>query len=129
MMLSKKLLIAILLPTILLALTGCGQCISLISYVDKTRAFDYHVGTEVKNPITVGSEKHRKLLDWFSKNDCEWKSSSASYLSSNVTYVDQGSSFKLRYWKDFVVIELTDNDGNAAQYVKPVKIGELDFLK
>ena len=75
--------------------------------------------------IEPNSEKFKKLINWANYNLNNWKSTPASY---QVKVAVTQKNFRLFYNQNFVVIGVTDNDGNAQQYSKNVVKGELDFL-
>jgi len=124
----------ILIIISLLTITGCSTEINIEKYVDldsnltltinKTNDQTGLTESETRK-IEPKSEQFKKIIDWGNNNLDNWKSTPASYISKvAVTQKD----FRLLYNQDFVVIGFVDNDGEAQQYSKTVKKGELDFL-
>ncbi len=127
-------LVFILTATCLL--TCCSSSININDYIEKTTPFNLTLNeidlatglTKLSQTnISVNSDKHLKLINWFDKNRNGWQSTPASYAT--FICVTQGS-FRLLYnnHADGVIVGFTDKDKKPRQYSKTIEKGELDFL-
>jgi len=114
---------------------GCTNCISseVIFKDEKNLAVaiwssaNESLDSVKRDTISQGSQKFKNLMEWFDKNNCDWKSSIASYAIPDMSVT--GNNFRMSIFKDGVVINFLDQANNHKQFTKTVSENQFDFLK
>ena len=119
---------------ITILMVSCTKEVEILNYFDQAKPFYLLTRTETgafssyeKEEILLNTEKHQLLLTWLSENNQDWKSTPASY--NCILSINQ-KDFRLLIVDDLktVVIGFLDENGEAKQYLKSIKEGELNFL-
>jgi len=122
---------------VILILSSCQTEIDINSIIDNNKPLVLIMkSNEINNDsllfqqidtIEINSEKWDRLKEFARNNLSGWRTSPASYISD--FYITQ-NEFRLLGWinGDGIVIGFNDLNGNAVQYSKEIKPGELDFL-
>jgi hypothetical protein len=115
-------------------LISCGQDINPEEIFKKEIEFKLTILSKINNSfdtltfkrIPRDSEIIVKLKDWLTKNPDGWKSSIASWATSEISLT--GNDFRLLIFDHGIVIGFTDKNGKARQYTKQVEKKEFNFL-